>query len=304
MSVSFIVYFFSINAWIGFNSFSKLVNKWGHVSEMTIYLKPEVHSIEINKLSMFLTNNYGDKLQTHLQSAEDIQKNITKMMPKSKIDFSGSEELLSVIPPHFIISSTTDLVGKPLFELFEKISKDLNQFSFIESTSYGKSWIEKYSHILSSISQGSLLFLIGLVFTLILVIGNAIRAHIYTKREEIEILELIGATSSMIRRPFILEGISLSSLSMLTALSLTFIIIELIQGIDWDIFKILNLNSVIQNISLFDSFCWLFLSIGIGFMGSYLCLIEINSSWKSGTLKKYLSSLFHSRMGLKNESQQ
>ena len=53
----------------------------------------------------------------------------------------------------------------------------------------------------------------------ILIAFNAIRIAIYTQREEIAIMRLVGASSSFIRGPFLLEGIWLAFISLgLTAL--------------------------------------------------------------------------------------
>ena len=49
------------------------------------------------------------------------------------------------------------------------------------------------------------------------VISNTIRIHISTRREELEILELIGASRSAVRLPFIIQGALIGLLSGLVA---------------------------------------------------------------------------------------
>ncbi len=298
--VSCIVYLFSVNAWIFLNSFSNLVEKWGHLSEMTVYLRPEVSVNQIEKLNS-LFKNYEKTVTAKLQSPDEIRNSINKLMPKSKQDFSGNEEFVAAIPPHFIVSASSNLYGKRLFDFFDTLSKELKQFPFVESTNFGKSWIEKYAILLQSFSKANTLFLLGLTFTLILVIGNAIRAHINSKREEIEILELVGATPAMIRRPFLLEGVLLSTLAMLFALVCSTLLIWLLQTSNFEIFKLLDLRSLIHEMSMIEYLLWLSLAIGIGFIGSHLCLSEINNGWSSIKTKKFITTKIHSLFGFKNE---
>ncbi len=65
------------------------------------------------------------------------------------------------------------------------------------------------------------LFGIGLVtiFALfsILIVYNTVRVAIYTQREEIGIMRLVGASSAYVRIPFVLEGILLALLALLVA---------------------------------------------------------------------------------------
>ncbi len=58
---------------------------------------------------------------------------------------------------------------------------------------------------------------------------NAIRVAIYTHREEIAIMRLVGASSTFIRGPFVLEGIWLAFLSVVSTAGLVFGSIQIIK---------------------------------------------------------------------------
>ena len=83
-----------------------------------------------------------------------------------------------------------------------------------------------------------------------LVINSSIRLSIYSNRQLIKTMQLVGATKSFIRRPFIRTNILLSIISSLIAIS---ILILLIYYIDSNI-------SFIENIKL-QSLFMLFLSL-------------------------------------------
>ncbi len=89
--------------------------------------------------------------------------------------------------------------------------------SFIESKNY-----DDHAETIASvqeISRSVRLFGYGLIgiFALfsLLIVFNTIRVAIYTQREEIGVMRLVGASNSYVRMPFVVEGILLAGLSLL-----------------------------------------------------------------------------------------
>lgn len=79
----------------------------------------------------------------------------------------------------------------------------------IENISYkqNKSLIDKFINLTSFIKKTALYLSILFSLIAVLVIYNTIRLTILMRREEIEIMQLVGATGWFVRFPFILEGI-------------------------------------------------------------------------------------------------
>lgn len=80
--------------------------------------------------------------------------------------------------------------------------------------------INTLSSIINSVDRLSLIALIVFVLISILIVFNTIRLAIYTSREEIEVMQLVGASRRYIRGPFIVEGIMYGIVSALVALVL------------------------------------------------------------------------------------
>lgn len=66
--------------------------------------------------------------------------------------------------------------------------------------------IEKLRNISSFVQRSSLILAVVLVAIALMIIFNTIRITIFTRRQEIEIMKLVGATDWYIRWPFIIEG--------------------------------------------------------------------------------------------------
>ncbi len=86
------------------------------------------------------------------------------------------------------------------------VVSQLKEFSQIEEIQYGQEWVELFSslvHILR-FTQWVLggLLLLAMAF----IISNTLQLTIASRREEIEIMKLVGASPSLIRVPFYIEG--------------------------------------------------------------------------------------------------
>ena len=93
-----------------------------------------------------------------------------------------------------------------------------------------------------------------------LVINSSIRLSIYSNRQMIKTMQLVGATKSFIRRPFIRTNILLSIISSLISIS---ILILLIYYIDSNI-------SFVENIKLQSLLMLFIIMISLGLIISYI----------------------------------
>ena len=76
----------------------------------------------------------------------------------------------------------------------------------VSEVDYGREWLDK----LEALARGLRVFGAGALFTVLgaalLVVANTIRLAVYARRDEIEIMKLVGATDGYVRAPFLMEG--------------------------------------------------------------------------------------------------
>lgn len=76
----------------------------------------------------------------------------------------------------------------------------------VEDIGFDREWIVKLNSYFNLMKGGGI-FLGGILFlTAAFTISNVIRLNLYSRREEIEIMRLVGATNNFIRGPFLMEG--------------------------------------------------------------------------------------------------
>lgn len=92
----------------------------------------------------------------------------------------------------------------------------------VEQVRFGNDWLDKV-FLLRRIAAVATLVLGG-AFALVatVIIGAAVRMAIFARRDEIQIMRLVGATDGFVRRPFVIEGLITGLIGGALALGLTY----------------------------------------------------------------------------------
>lgn len=102
--------------------------------------------------------------------------------------------------------------------------------SYVDKVSYldSKAMIDRLSAIINNVTRGGFALTVFLALIAGLVIFNTIRLAIYSNREEIGIMRVVGASNSLVRGPLVVEGIIsgvlAAILSMLIALPIVYFV--------------------------------------------------------------------------------
>ena len=97
----------------------------------------------------------------------------------------------------------------------------------IEDIQFNQEWIEKME-ALSRLAKAIGFFLGGiLILASFFIVSNVIRLNVFARKDEVEILRLVGATNTFIRIPFLFEGIILGVIGGILSLGLIFVLIKI-----------------------------------------------------------------------------
>lgn len=104
---------------------------------------------------------------------------------------------------------------------------DVRRMKGVEDVQFNKEWVDRMRS-LSRLARAVGLFLGGiLVLASVFIISNVIKLNVLARKNEIEILRLVGAGNLFIRIPFLLEGMILGALGSLVSLGILFIVIKI-----------------------------------------------------------------------------
>src|SRR2546422_363690 len=91
-------------------------------------------------------------------------------------------------------------------EALDRISKSYQKAPGVEEVRYDRDWTERLTAIVALVRRGGYGLGALLVFASLVTVGATVRLTVLARREEIEIMKLVGATAGFIRGPFMLAA--------------------------------------------------------------------------------------------------
>ncbi|MDH4218659.1 MAG: permease-like cell division protein FtsX [Candidatus Aminicenantes bacterium] len=150
----------------------------------------------------------------------------------------------------------------------------MKQISGIEDVQFNKDWVEKMQS-LSRLARAVGFFLGGiLILASFFIVSNVIKLNVFARKDEIEILRLVGGTNTFIRIPFLAEGIILGALGGMLSLLLLFIVIRLFPVYLGSSLGVLNELISFRYLSFSQSTAIISSGAIIGFFGSMSSLAK------------------------------
>jgi cell division transport system permease protein len=109
--------------------------------------------------------------------------------------------------------------------------------AIVEDVQYGSDWLDKIFLLRRVAAAATLVLGIGFAAVATLIIGAAIRLAIFARRDEILIMQHVGATGWFIRKPFLLEGLFTGLIGAIAAALATYgayrVLSQYVVALDW-----------------------------------------------------------------------
>lgn len=227
---------------------NSLVSSMGSALEVSAYLTPEAN-----------VNSTIEKVREleHVKKVTFISKESSWIQLKKEIDVP---DVTNPLPDtlHVKLDDTKNL---------SSVMGALKKIEGINDTSYAKDLVQKFEMINAITSIATLVFVLIVCLLTILIINNTIELIIQSRKEEIEIMRLMGVSNWYIKTPLILQGAVYGFLGALVAI----IPIDIVQGyiIKMHEFFMIQIDPLAQFTVLFSV-----LTLGVAFssIGSFLSI--------------------------------
>lgn len=102
-----------------------------------------------------------------------------------------------------------------------KTAKEIKNFDGVSTVQYGEGLVEKLVGAFSAIEKITFVAALALIIVTIFLIINTIKLTIFSRKREISIMRLVGASNYRIRLPFVIEGIILGLIGSVIPILIT-----------------------------------------------------------------------------------
>lgn len=223
-----ILTFISINSLIVINAVSKeAINIIKNKVDISLYFRPEIPEPQVLEVKTYLSSLTQVKEINYVSQKEALEKFRLQHRQDSTI-----------------IESLEEIENNPIGATLQIKAKNIEDYpeimGVIDNSKYNniildknfddhQIYISKIKNLSDNIRKIGF-FTSGIfIFIALLIVFNTIRVAIYTHREEIGVMKLVGASNWFIRSPFIIEGIFYGVISCAIAIIIVYPLLNLIQ---------------------------------------------------------------------------
>jgi cell division transport system permease protein len=249
-----------------FVNLESAVENWSERVQVTVYFDKELTGQEQSAFRTKITALSGVSRISYVSRDEALKR--------FKSRLRGQETLLEgvrseILPTSFEIALKSAHRETDLVESF--VSR-LKQIPGITEVQYGEEWVRRFNSFLDFMRLLGALLGGFLVIAVIFIVSNTIKLTIYSRRDELEVMSLVGATRFFITAPFLLEGIIQGVAGSLLSLALLY---GLYEGFLHNAGSIITFNPAVSGLNFLPvEYLWGLLLAGalLGFIGSLTSL--------------------------------
>ena len=243
---------------------SEIMNLWKKGLRVMAYLEADVPSAELSKLKQHIEAMDGVESLRFI-SKEDALNQLKAQMQRQASLFENLDK--NPLPDGFEIRINP---ADQRWEKVEFLANQIESLDAVEEVEYGQKWFGHLPQLFELFTLTGYAMCAIFVMAAVFIMANTIRLVIYSRREEIEIMRLVGAAERFIKVPFYIQGLLQGALGAGIGLIILFVVFwfmasNLEQGFFSGLFNIRFFSPLISGAIFFTS-------VLSGWLGSYISL--------------------------------
>ena len=211
-------------AMLFFVNMGDIMDGWRQGIRVMAYLQEGLNAADRSTLKVRMESLYGVQQADFVPKDQALARLRTQMGRQTSIlDNLDSNPLPDAFEIQMIAASQS-------WDKVEQLAKALEKLEGVSEVEYGQRWIKRIINIfnlfqLTGTVMGALFFMAA-----IFIVGNTVRLVLYSRREEVEIMRLVGATEQFILAPFYFQSLIQAALGGIIGLAALFMMYMLIQS--------------------------------------------------------------------------
>lgn len=198
ITITLIIVAISIMATFNVNNFTKLIRE---DVTMVVYIEKGTPSENL------------EGIEQAIERIENVLTCTKKDKEQVKLEMSESHELFNNImsdwTPEENPLKDTFLVTVKDIEEINATATQITNIEGIDFVDYGQKMVESLITVFKAVQKASIIVVLALILVTVFLIMNTIKLTIFSRKREISIMRLVGASNFSIKTPFVIEGMVL-----------------------------------------------------------------------------------------------
>jgi cell division transport system permease protein len=189
----------------------RLGNEWSRAAEMSVYLQDDISQEDRAKVERLLASSNLVAGKEYLSKADALAR-----FKQTFADLAGAVDGMgeNPLPASYEIRLRAGSEGAGSLESF---ASSLRQAGGVADVRYDRQWLARVMSAIGVVRTIGLLLGGVLTIAAALTVANVVRLALYARRDELEIMHLVGAPQVYVRGPFVMEGILQGGVGALAA---------------------------------------------------------------------------------------
>lgn len=245
-------------------NFSNWVQSWEKSLSLSVYIENGTSEEQKEEIRKAIQRAPGAEIKEFI-SKEKAIRDLAETLGSQAGLLEGLTK--NPLPASYEVVFRNGDLGR---EELKQIKESLEQVKGVDEVQYSEQWLEQiegfvnFTRILGLIVGG--LLCVAVLF----IVTNTIKLAIYSRRDEIEIYKLVGATDWFVKTPFLLEGAVQGILGSVIALSVLFLAYSLFTLRTIQLFGLPVMDVIFLSTGQYVLI--VFLGLVLGLLGSFVAI--------------------------------
>ena len=196
--------------------------EWSRAAELSVYLKDDVTPAERRAVELAVAPS--DVVAAH----EYVSK--ADALARFKQTFSDLSAAMDTLGENPLPASIEVRLRASEGAAVDLLAAKLRQLPGVADVRYDRQWLTRLLSAIEIVRGVGLVLATVLTIAAALTVANVVRLALYARRDEIDIMELVGAPQTYIRGPFVMEGVLQGGIGALVALAVLGAAFLVLQG--------------------------------------------------------------------------
>lgn len=191
----------------------RLGAEWSRAAELSIYLKDDVTPAERRAVELAVAPSDIVEAHEYVSKADALAR-----FKQTFSDLSAAMDTLgeNPLPASIEVRLRPGIGASANVDL---LAAKVRQLPGVADVRYDRQWLARLVSAIGIIRGVGLVLGTVLTIAAALTVANVVRLALYARREELDIMQLVGAPQAYIRGPFVMEGVLQGGLGALVALA-------------------------------------------------------------------------------------